>query len=182
MYEMINQESKYEKVIGLLRKSTPEPGNQEILTETIIAKLINEKRQTFPELIFEYVFGWIYVDSVRKSLAGAAFFILIFFGFQQIIIMRRINELSDKMIITGNQYFPVGNYSFSGTLLLHLISNGQIKSGDIVINEKDIDQIVESYSALQVKYKIIFDQIEKDPQLKKYLMDKLSEHQKLRLN
>jgi hypothetical protein len=166
---------KSERIIRALRGSIPEIGNKDLLTEKIMSAIRNERLKTgVPELVFESVFGWVYIGWMRRLMVTAALGLIILFGFQQVVILRRINRLSGKVQIENNSADGALPAGLSNKLrIIKLYGNGADEK--ISISEKDIDRFIESANDIQDQYRDIIEIINNDPLLKKYFEEKIGQ-------
>jgi hypothetical protein len=172
-------DNKYEKVLNLLRNSKPVFTDAEAVTEKVMRQIKEEKPKfSLTELIVEFLFGWVYIGWVRKSMILASLVIVVFFGYQQALIIKRINDLSGQRIQTGNLFKTKMTDDLTNKMLIYRITGKKLSDGKVKVSEKEIDEMIRSLNKLQVKYKDIINLIEDDPQLKKYVEDKIKENKK----
>lgn len=173
---MGNEKDKYGRVIMFLKKTKPEMGDADIFSEKVLQKI--QEKGDKPEvgyLIYEFLFGWVYIGWVRKSLIMASIVLIVFFGYQQTVIMKRINNLSEQTYSNGKTTMTNYTDQFTLKLRMYKMFGNKIGGDGITDSEKDIDNLIESLNELKVKYKDLFDKIENDPELKKYIEEKLRE-------
>ncbi len=176
---MVKENKKYDRVVDILRKSKPVFNEAEEVSERVIKQVQQENFGIgFSDLILEFLFGWVYIGWIRRSMVAAALVVIIIFGYQQTIIIKRINELSGKKIY--NEAIPISNPQddLSDYLMQHRNDFKRLSDKRITVSEKEIDKLIKSVNKLQVKYKDIIILIENDPQLKKYVNDKMKEKSK----
>jgi hypothetical protein len=172
---------KYGRVVDILKKSTPKFNEIEVeaVSERVIQQILEKKSGiSLYDLVLEFLFGWVYIGWVRSSMVATAFAIIIFFGYQQVTILRRIDELSNKKIYNGTLLMSNHRDEYSDNLILNKISLYRLACKKIDVSEKEIDQLIKSVNKLQVKYRDILYLIEKDPELKKYVETKMNENNK----
>lgn len=176
---MADGDKKYEKVLNLLRQSKPVLTDIESVAEKVIRQLQEEEAKiSLPELIIEFLFGWVYIGWVRRSMITAVLVVALLFGYQQALILRRINDLSGQRIQNGTLLMTNLNDDFANKLLIYRITGRKLSDGKITVSEKEIDEMINSLNKLQIKYKDVINLIENDPQLKKYVEDKMNENRK----
>lgn len=176
---MDNGDKKYEMVLNVLKKSKPELMDAEAFSDKIIKLLQEEKSKiSLQELIIEFLFGWVYIGWVRRSMVAVALSVILLFGYQQALILRRINDLSDQKVTNGKTTMTSLTDEFSDKILLYRISGKKLTDGKINISEKEIDRLIKSVNRLQVKYQDIIYLIENDPELKKYIEAKMNKSKK----
>jgi hypothetical protein len=176
---MTTESEKYEKVLNLLKKSKPDLTGSDTVNEKIMRKLQEEKSKVgLPELIIEFLFGWVYVGWVRRSMIAATLVIIVLFGYQQALILRRINDLSGQRIQNGTLLMTGLKDDLASKILIYRITGKKLTDGKLSVSEKEIDEMIWSLNKLQVKYRDILNLIEDDPQLKKYVEDRMKENKK----
>jgi hypothetical protein len=173
---MKTEDIKYEKVMKLIRDARPELKHSDIITEKVISKLKIEKSKfNIGELIMEFLFGWIYIAWIRRSMIVAAVSIAMLFGYQQTLILKKIDELSGQRIQNGSLFTTSTKDEVTDKLRLFRISGRRLSGNNISVSKEDIDEMIRSINKLQLKYKDVIDRIESDPELKKYLENRMKE-------
>ncbi len=173
---MKDDKSKYESVLNILRNSKPVLNDPETVSEKVIRKLQEEKsRVSFTDLVIDFLFGWVYVGWVRRSMIAVTMVIVLFFGFQQAIILKRINDLSSQKIENGNSVMTSLKDEITSKMLIYKITGRKLSGEELPVSKEEIDEMIKSVNKLQVKYKDIIDLIENDPQLKKYVENRMKE-------
>lgn len=173
---MKTDSSKYDKLLYALRKSKPVLDSTEDI-ERAVLKRISEKPS--PGYILndavEFLFSWIYIGWVRRTLITASVLLVVIFILQQGIILREINYLNRQARITEREesYNPAG--LLEKRLLMYKQSHRIFPSKNITISEEQMNQLLDSVNDLQIKYRNIMNLIEKDPELKKYIEKNLTE-------
>lgn len=168
--KMDTENKKYNMLMDMLRKSKPDMGDPEILSEKILNRIRDRKRKVISlEIIVDYLFGWIYIGWVRKSLVIASLFIVIVFVYQQTVILKKVNDLSEQIVVTGDETFAPSKNDLDMTLLLYKFSGRTIPSGNVNIPEQQLEQLIESYNELKERYEDLLKLIEDDPELKEYI-------------
>jgi hypothetical protein len=178
---MNSGDGKYKDVIGFLRRSEPVITDQEALTERIIQEIRRKKPSSrLFDLISDYLFSWVYIGWVRRSLIAVSFAILLVFVFQQSVILKRINAIDRQAIFTSNQLIPQVNDKLD-TRLLYKRVEYSLPASRKELSDKQIDELIKSFNELQVKYKDILKLIEDDPDLKNYIEKKLKQNEREKL-
>jgi predicted DNA-binding protein YlxM (UPF0122 family) len=173
---MSDDNIKYEKVLDLLRKSKPVFTEAEEITTKVIRQIQQEKsRISLPELIIEFLFGWVYIGWIRRSLVTAALIIVIFFGYQQALILKRLNDLSEQRIPNSGVVLTDLTDKLTERMLFNRLGGKRPSDRKINVSEKDIDDMIRSLNKLQNKYKNLLHLIENDPELKKYFDKRINE-------
>jgi len=167
---------KYEKVLNVLRHSSPLMKSSEKLEIEVMNTVLSRKRSgsDINDLVY-FIFGWTYNVWVRRSLITAATVMVLVFLFQQGIILKQINQLSVK-INAGDWSAPaVNKVDLSKSMLLYRFRSRILPNGSKDISDKKVDDLLKSIDHLKTQYKDLHDLIEKDPELKKLIEKKLSE-------
>jgi len=173
---MKTEYSKYERVLKLLKEGKPEFRDIEIVTERIMRQIKEEKSRIDPiETIIEFLFGWIYIGWVRKSLVVAVISIILLFGYQQVLILKKVNELSGQRIQDGNLFMTKARYEISDKIRVFRFSGRKLEKKDKSVSRKEIDEMIKSINLLQIKYKDVIKLIEDDPELKEYVESRMKE-------
>ena len=173
-YKMTRENKNYDKVMDVLKNSKPVFNDADAVSEKIINRIREEKSSLhIRETIEEFLFGWVYVGWVRRSMIAAALVIVVFFGYQQSLILKRIAQLPEQKIPDSEVEMTKYNDELSNRLMLYRIKGEQLTDKELEISKKEIDQLIKSMNKLQLKYHDLFYLIEKDPELKKYVSEKL---------
>jgi hypothetical protein len=171
---MTRENKNYDKVMDVLKNSKPVFNDADAVSEKIINRIREEKSSLhIRETIEEFLFGWVYVGWVRRSMIAAALVIVVFFGYQQSLILKRIAQLPEQKIPDSEVEMTKYNDELSNRLMLYRIKGEQLTDKELEISKKEIDQLIKSMNKLQLKYHDLFYLIEKDPELKKYVSEKL---------
>jgi len=175
---MDNGKSKYERVTGFLKKSKPEMGDAGLFSERVIRRLQERKSGSgFAESVYEFLFGWVYIGWVRKSMVMVSMVLVVFFGYQQAVIMKRINRLSEQEQVNGGGTMTGLSGEITNKMLLYKYLGSGLPEGNANVSEKDIKKFIRSLNNMKERYKDVFKMIENDPDLKKYVEDKLKENE-----
>ena len=173
---MTSENKKYEQILSLLKKSKPVFRDAEAVSEKVIKQLTEERSKIdLPEVIIDYLFGWTYIGWVRKSMIVAAATIALFFCYQQVIILRRVNELSGQRIQNGTLFMTSQKDEVTDKIRIFKISGRIMTDRKISVSKEEIDEMIKSINRLQIKYKDILSLIENDPELKKYVENRIKE-------
>ena len=173
---MTRENKNYDKVMNVLKNSKPVFTDQETVSERIISRLREEKSALrIHEIIAEFFFGWVYVGWVRRSMIATALVIVVFFGYQQSLILKRIAQLPDQKIQNSDVEMTTFGDDLSNRLMLYRITGEPLTGKELEITKKEIDQLIKSVNKLQLKYHELFYLIEKDPELKKYVEERINE-------
>lgn len=179
---MKSEDKKYERVLNLLRNSKPVLTEAESITEKVMRQLQEEKSKiTFPELLLDFVFGWVNIEWVRKSMVTAVLAIAVLFIYQNAQIIRQMKDLSGQRIQNGSVVMTNLRDDLIDQLRIFKHTGKSISDEKITVSEKEIDEMIKSLNDLKVKYKDIFNLIENDPHLKKYFDEKINENKKSKI-
>jgi hypothetical protein len=69
----------------------------------------------------------------------------------------------------------------AGKMILYRIKNRKYSEKKMAVTQSEIDELIKSLTTLQSEYKDLFKIIENDPQLKKYVEDKIIENKKTKI-
>jgi len=174
---MTEDTEKYKMVIMILRKSKPELTGTEIIEQNVMERIRRKgvgRPAQFSGLI-EDLFGWFYIGWIRKSMMALSVLLVLFFVYQQTIILMGVNNINKRAIVNGTWVITVSKGDFEKQLLLLRLNSRRFSSGNTEISEKQVEQLLDSYNELQKKYSDIIRIIEEDPLLKEYIEKKLNE-------
>jgi hypothetical protein len=180
---MNSESEKYQKVLKLLKESNPDLDRTQDIEREVMNRIIASDR-SYASIsdIIEILFGWIYIGWVRRSLIAASAVLVVFFVYQQSVILRQINALSNQVIITERGDVSGSASEIGKRVRMYKISGRKFPSGDIKISDEQIKQLLESVNEMQVKYKDLLNLIEDDPELKEYVEKKLLENNRTKFN
>jgi hypothetical protein len=171
------ENEKYEKVINILKKSKPVLRTTEDIEREVIRKLsVMHKTEVFISDAIDFLFGWVYIGWIRRSLIAASVLLVMVFVWQQTIILKQINFLSSQTVVidggnTGKEQGLIEN-----KLLMYKLTGRRFPSKTITVSEKQMKELLEMINDLQVKYKDLESLIEENPELKKYVEERLIEN------
>jgi hypothetical protein len=180
---MITESEKYNKVLNILRNSRPQLDSTEDIEREVINKIAraHQKRLNLSEII-DFLFGWVYIGWVRRSLITASVFLVLVFVYQQGVILKRIDVISRQTVVTGKGIVSAPADEIEKLLLVYKNSGRRFPSKTITISEKEMKDLLESVKELQIKYKDLENLIEGDPELKKLIEKKLIENTHSKIN
>jgi len=180
---MRSEEDKYDALIRILRKSGPEPVDAKEIGDKVIERIEKiKKKETRSINLFDYLFGWVYNEWLRRGLVAASIFIVILFAWQQSVILKRLNTLGSQIINAGEMAVRDVPDDLSGKLLLYKLSGRKISWKKIQVSEKQLEDLIESVNEVQTKYENLIQLIEDDPELRKELEKKLTEKNRKKFN
>lgn len=174
---MGNGENNYKRILKVLRDSKPFLDRREKIEDEIINRIRRRNSETSLAYdFFKFLFGWIYIGWVRRSLVAVSVCLVLIFIYQQAAILsqvKKIGSLPGFVIKTE----PVPDlYELPGNKLAIFRFSRQFSStGEISISDRQVEQLIESYDKLQSQYSKLIRIIEEDPELKKYIDKKLNE-------
>ncbi|MFN8240624.1 MAG: hypothetical protein U0X39_07710 [Bacteroidales bacterium] len=176
---MKTEDERLEAIIKLLRDSKPEPPDASRMASDVI-RMIRRKEERYGagRTMLNLLFGWTEIVWVRSSLALASVMLLLFFSFEQLQLMKRIDNLEVRKYGEINQFTGGNSPTSRDGVGLYRFMTGGTGAGANKISEKDIDEFVKSVDRLQTDYKDILVLIERDPRMKKYVEDRLEEIRK----
>ena len=172
---MDQEHEKYENVMKMLRRSRPDPGDPEQLSEKVISQIQKQRRSaSLTEVISEFIFGWVYIGWMRRSMVTAAICLMLLFGYQQAILMRKVDALSSMSFVEGNVQ-QAGDFTGleARTKIYTLFGRKTFERQMEMAKQKELDKFIESVNDLREQYKDVFRMIESDPQAKKYIDEHL---------
>jgi hypothetical protein len=178
---MYTDETKYERIVNTLKKSKPVLRSPDDIEEKVINRILQSKVKNKPASGFlDFLFGWVYVGWVRTGLVAASILLIVAFAYQQVVILKRVNNLNQQAIFIESQMIT-GSQDYSYTDLLYRLAGRKLPSGNNTVSEKQMKQILKSYNELQEKYKDLIKLIEENPELKVYVEQKLTESNKKKI-
>lgn len=173
---MKEESVKYNKVLNILRKSKPELYSTEDIEREVIKRIskVNQSGLNLSELI-DFLFSWIYIGWVRRSLVTASVFLVIIFVFQQSIMMKQITHLSRQIESYERDASGVpGEYPDRRMMLLRF-SGKRFPFIKKANSDKQLKELFRAIDQLKKEYKKLDSMIKEDPELKKLIEKKLSE-------
>lgn len=177
------ENEKYNKVLNLLRVSEPTLDSTKEIEREVIKRItkINHFGLIFSEVI-DFLFGWVYIGWVRRSLITASIVLILVFIYQQGIILKRIDVLSRQTVVIDKENTSSPTDEIEKLLMVYKNSGRRFPSKTITISESQMKELLESVNELQIKYKDLENLIEEDPELKKLIEKKLIEYNHTKIN
>ena len=172
----MNSEEKYWQLIHRLSESKPVMKDPDRIRENVLMKvrrLKNNKKSK--NLVEGFFFGWINIGWVRRSLVAVAVGIVIFFGYQQAVILRKVNNLSSQRYSNPIETVNSIRDEIPKRLAFYRIAGKRVADISPDFDEKDIDKLVIEINKLKLKYEDLLYMIENDPGLKEYFESKLDQ-------
>jgi hypothetical protein len=180
--KVIMESEKYNKILKVLRESKPVLNSTEDIEREVL-KRISKKHQSDLNItdVIDSLFGWVYIGWVRRSLITASVLLVMVFIYQQGVMFKQINFLS-RQIITPTIEMQISTEQQVEKLLMMYKRPGRgFPSRNYEVSEKQIKELLDSLNAEKVKYKDIMNLIEEDPELKKYIDNKLIENSRTKI-
>jgi hypothetical protein len=177
------EDEKYKRVINLLRKSKPLPDSTADIEREVIRRISKTDRTglIFSQAI-DFLFGWIYIGWVRRSLIMASILLVMIFVYQQGIILKRIDTLSKQTVVSDRESALSPADEIEKLLTLYKNSGRIIAPKTITVSERQMKELLETVTGLQNKYKDLEKLIDEDPELKKLIERKLAEINRTKIN
>jgi hypothetical protein len=177
------ESEKYYKVLDLLRKSKPELDSTENIEIEVIKQIkrTDHARSNISDAV-DFLFSWVYIVWVRRSLITASFALVMIFVYQQGIILKRIDLISRQAVISDKGIIATPTEQLEKLLTIYRMSGRKFPSQDMTISEGQMKELLESVKELQLKYKDLENLIEGDPELKKLIEQKLTNSNRNKVN
>jgi hypothetical protein len=167
---------KYKKVIGIMKSEKPVLTNpdeivNEVLNRITAKKIAGEARMD----LIDFVFSWIYIKWVRRSLVAASVLLVIVFVIQQSLMLKQIQRLSNRIESYENGASIVPGEIMEKRMLMLRFSEKRLPFLKKNSPDKQVDDLFRTIDQLKKEYKNLDNQINEDPELKKLIEEKLSE-------
>jgi hypothetical protein len=177
---MKTDNEKYNKVIDLLRNSKPSPGDTAGIEREVIRRVSSSRSQgSILSEALDFLFGWVYIGWIRRSLIAASFALVFIFIYQQAAILKKIDFLSRQTIIVNHNQAQPGD--FEKLLTEYRNSGRRFSSKSFTFSEKQLKELFDSVNEMQIRFKDIEDLINEDPELKKLIEKKLDSRKRINL-
>lgn len=173
---MTKVNDSYDKLVRILRNSRPDLLHPEIIESEIIGTIQRQEQRNgrFSEFV-DALFGWVYIGWVRRSLIGVSVVLVAIFTYQQAFILRQVKNIGKQVVIIGSESSSVTSSDLDKRLTLYKMSARMSPDGEIRISESLLEEFLDSYNDLQIKYKDLLRIIDGDPELKSYIEKRLKE-------
>ena len=171
------ESEKYKNVINILRKSKPFLNSTENIQNEVIKKIERVKKSglSLPDII-DFLFSWVYISWIRRSLITVSIALVVIFVYQQAIILKRIDFLSRQTIVIDRDFESASSDEVGKLLMVYRNSGRRFPLKTVTLSEKQVKELIESISEMKNKYRDLENLIEEDPELKKYIEKKLIEN------
>jgi len=177
------ESEKFFEVLKLLRKSKPLLASTEDIESGVIKRITKTNYNGLSSSqIIDFLFGWVYIGWVRRSLITASIVLVMIFIYQQSIILKRIDVLSRQPVVIGKESTLSPADEIEKLLIVYKNSGRIFPSKTITISEREMKELLESVNELQIKYRDLKKLIEEDPELKKMIEKKLMENNRTKIN
>ena len=180
---MKTENDNYNKVLNLLQKSTPLLNSTGDIENEVMRRIkkLNQSGVNLSEVI-DFLFGWVYIGWVRRSLITVSMALVLIFVYQQGVILKRIEVLTRQTVIIDKEKAPSSSDGIDKLLTLYRNSGHRFPAKNVIISESQIKELQESLKEMQIKYKDLENIIEGDSDLKKLIEKKLIENNRTKIN
>ena len=169
------ENEKYKKVLNILRMSKPVLGSTEDIEREVIKKISRVHQSAIaPSDVIDFLFGWIYISWVRRSLIVASLFLVAFFVYQQGMILKEIDFLRMQTVVNNSETLTSPADEVEKLLMFYRSSGRRFPSKSVTISEQQMKELLETVNELKIKYTDLQNLIEEDPALKNYIEKKLN--------
>lgn len=173
---MKNEDAKYQKMLEILRNSRPRLSNEGEMADEVIRRIREVKnKESIFDIFIDSLFGWVYLDWVRRGLVGAAIILISVFVYQQACILKQVREINSQVVVSGNEGASVFSFNPDKRLTLFKMTAPFSTGSDLRISETELKEIMNSYYELQGKYSNLLRIIEENPDLKEFIDQRLND-------
>jgi hypothetical protein len=168
---------KYDKVLGMLRKSEPVLNSADEIAEKVLRTISKREVKHHADIseVLDFMFSWTYNVWVRRSLITAAAVMVIVFVFQQGVILNQINQLSRQINTGGWNASSVNTRYLNNSTLMLRFKERLFPAGKTDVSDKKVEDLLRSIDQLKMEYKDLQELIDNDPELKRLIEKRLSE-------
>jgi hypothetical protein len=180
---MKKENDKYDKIVNLLQRSTPLLNSTGDIENEVLSRIkkSNQSGVSLSEMI-DFLFGWVYIGWVRRSLIIASMALILVFVYQQGVILKRIEVISRQTIVTDKEFVSTPAGQIEKMMTVYKMTGRIFPSKTITVSESQMNELLEIVKELQVKYRDLEELIEGDPQLKKIIEQKLIDSNRNKIN
>jgi hypothetical protein len=177
--KMEEDNEKYRKIVNALRRSRPVPDSFFDIEMAVLESVSKKEKRGS---IMDFIFGWVHIGWVRRSLIAASFLLLGFFIWQQNNILNQIDHLGRQMRLNDKvtTYDPAG--ALERKQLLYRLTEEMDQSGRVMIPEDELNRLLDTLNDIRMRYRDIMDLIEGDPELKKMVEEKINKDIRSKIN
>jgi hypothetical protein len=171
---MASEEEKLDKIIGMLRESGPElRDSHELISQILVKAAEHSNTPDQAGIIYNWLFGWVWIGWVRKSMVAVSFVLLTFLGTQQAMIIVKKGSLSSPSNLSdlSNSSLSLANMA-SEKGFIKLFSSNSPGTQDSAA----VESFIRSLGTVQEEYSDILKALDKDPELKRYVRKRLLEN------
>ena len=177
------ESEKFFEVLKLLRKSKPLLASTEDIESGVIKRITKTNYNGLSSSqIIDFLFGWVYIGWVRRTLITASIVLVMVFVYQQRIILKRIEVVSRQTVVVNKENNSLPAEEIEKLLMIYRNTGRRFPSKTITISEKQMQELLESVNELKLKYKDLENIIDSDPELKKMIEKKLIENSRIKIN
>lgn len=180
---MKSESDKLDKVLNILAKSKPLLDSTDDIEIEVIKSIKKLNQQEIGiNRVLDFLFGWVYIVWIRRSLIAASIVIVFMFVYQQGVILKRIDLISRQVIVSDKEIILTPADEMEKLLMVYKYSGKKFPSKTLTISESQMQELLKSMKELQVKYKDLENIINSDPELKKQIEKKLLENERTKTN
>jgi hypothetical protein len=174
--KMEQANGKYEKVLEILKRTKPVLGSTADIEKKVLNKISGKKKSKMDlSDLINFLFGWIYIAWVRRSLITASVCIVIVFVFQQSMMMKQINNMSRQIESYERDSKGISGEYPDRKMMLLRFSEKRFSLFKKTNSDKQVEELFRTIDQLKMEYKELDKLIKEDPELKKLIEKKLSE-------
>ena len=179
---MKQENQQYNKVLELLRKSKPVLGSADVIEEKVLSRISKRNKLRFEIFcLIDFLFSWVYIGWIRRSLETAAVALVLVFIYQQTVILNEINYLSHQVTNTEIPKKYISTENISRKLMLYRLPLLRSQYGHMEFSEKQINELIQSMDEMKNEYQDLLKLIDDDPELKKLVEEKMTEINKRKI-
>lgn len=172
----MDTDDKYRNLVEMLKRSTPVLSNPETVRDNVLREIRKAGKEAgLLSSTGEFLFGWIYVGWLRRSLVTIAAAVIFIFGYQQVVIIRKINNLSDQRIQNGSVVSTDFSDDIYNRMMYYRFTGKMMDGEEIHASENEINKLMVEINKLRLKYEDLIFMIENDPMLMEYIETKLNQ-------
>lgn len=173
---------KYDQLMTLLRNSKPKLDSTEEIERDVMRRIKQTQHRGINfTATTEFLFGWVYIGWVRRSLIAVSICLVVLFVYQQGIILKRIEAISRQTIVTDRENSLTPEDMIEKMLINYKNSERRFPLKTDNISETQMKELLEAIKELQMKYRDLETIIEGDPELKKLIEKKMIENKRTRI-